>query len=291
MGLGLSSAQILLELKYLGKFKNFTSVAEIGSQELHFKKKDLKTMYSQGGIDESLVDKHLNLDNWPNQPRESAKSLYKDLGFTEYTSIDLNKEHGSLAHDLNERLTDEKLFNKFDLVTDYGSCEHAFNIAECYRTMHNITKVNGLIIIVQAVYGGNGYFLFDRSFMEGISAANKYKILYSSYVVSTGTKTTSASEKQFHIPMSEDLIKSLTDLKSLSICMVLQKTQKDQFKIPYQGNYFSEKYNCYGFNRIYNKDDLSESFIPEYDIKNLSFKILIKEFFRRLKKKFIKSKV
>ena len=39
MGIGIAAAQILLELKNLGKFKDLKSVAEIGSQEIHLKKK------------------------------------------------------------------------------------------------------------------------------------------------------------------------------------------------------------------------------------------------------------
>ena len=47
-------------------------------------------------------------------------------------------------------------FNKFDIVTDQGSCEHVFDIAECYRTMHNLAKPGGYIIIAQATWKGNG---------------------------------------------------------------------------------------------------------------------------------------
>ena len=151
--------------------------------------------------------------------------------------------------------------------------------------MHKILKVNGLMIIIQAVSGGNGYFLFDRGFLDGIAAANNYEILYSSYIVKTGTKTTSMSDKQFHIPLSKDLVNNLDSFKSLSICMVFRKKKDEDFKIPYQDNLLLEKYNSYGFNRVYSKDDLSTSYIPQYEIEKISFKVLLKEFLRRLKKK------
>ena len=285
MGIGIAAAQILLELKNLGKFKDLKSVAEIGSQEIHFKKKDLEDLYLQSGLDPSNLSKYDNIDNWPKQPRASSKKFYEDLGFSDYSSIDINNEHGAIPLDLNYELKDKKLFNKFDVVTDFGSCEHIFNVSECYKTIHKILKVNGLIIIIQAVSGGNGFFLYDRSFLDGIVAANNYDILYSSYIVKTGTKTTSMSDKQFHIPLSKDLVNTLKSSQNLSICMVLRKKKDENFKIPYQGNLLLEKYNSYGFNRIYSKDDLSTSYIPQYEIEKISFKVLLKDFLRRFKKK------
>ncbi len=288
MGIDLSAAALLLELRYLKKFDNVKNVAEIGSQELHFKKDDLKELYEQVGLDEKLLDKYLNLNNWPNEPRESSKIFYNDIGIKHYTAIDLNGEHDSIPLDLNKELMDKNLYNKFDLVTDFGSCEHVFNISECYRTIHKITKVNGLIIVDQAVFKGNGYFLFDRGFLEGIAAANKYKILYAAYSIDTKTKTVAGSSKKYRVPLVEDVIKSLKDYESLGITMVFQKTEDNEFKIPYQTGLFNQKYGSYGFNRVYNRDDLSISYIAEYNIKNISFKILLKEFLKRLKKKFFK---
>lgn len=285
MGIGIAAAQILLELKNLGKFKDLKSVAEIGSQEIHFKKKDLEDLYLQSGLDSSKLDKYENIDNWPKQPRASSKKFYEDMGFSDYSSIDINNELGSIQIDLNHELKDEKLFNKFDVVTDFGSCEHVFNISECYKSVHKILKVNGLIIIIQAVRGGNGYFLFDKAFLEGIAAANNYDILHSSYIVMTGTKTTSMSAKQFHIPLSKDLVNTLKSFKELSICMVFRKKKDEDFKIPYQGDLLLEKYNLYGFNRVYSKDDLSTSYIPQYEIEKISFKALLKDFLRRCRKK------
>lgn len=284
MGIGIAAAQILLELKNLGIYKDLKSVVEVGSQEIHLKKKDLGDLYMQSGLDPSNLDKHENIDNWPKEPRANSKKFYADLGFTDYSSIDINGEHGSIPIDLNYKLKDEKLFNKFDVVTDFGSCEHVFNVSECYKTMHKILKVNGLMIIIQAVSGGNGYFLYDRSFLDGIAAANNYDILYSSYIVTTGTKTTSLSDRQFHIPLSKDLVNFLK-IKDLEICMVFRKKKDEDFKIPYQSNLLLEKYNSYGFNRVYNKDDLSLSYVPQYEIEKISFTVLLKEFFRRFKKK------
>ena len=94
----------------------------------------------------------------------------------------MNKEHGSISLDFNLPLEDTSLYSQFDLVTDHGACEHAFNIAETYRTMHRLCKPKGLIVIAQSLWGGNGYFLYDESFFDGIAAANNYKIIFKAFL-------------------------------------------------------------------------------------------------------------
>ncbi len=283
MGISSAEIQLLLELRHLGMFKNYSSVLEIGSQELHITKNNLSEMFLQAGLDIDLVDKIQDLENWPNHPRASSKSLYSFLGINNYKSVDLNEELGSIPIDLNIEFNDESLFGKFDLITDFGSCEHVFNVAEAYKTIHKLLKKNGLLIITQAVFKGNGYFHFDRSFLEGISAANNYKVIYSSYVTGVPSRQNSKDYQQFRIPLNDDLVSSLKNIQNLSIMMVMQKTSNEEFKIPYQGTLYNERYNTFGFNKIYHKNDFSESYIPKYSIDNIPFRKLVKEIFKRIK--------
>ena len=50
--------------------------------------------------------------------------------------------------------------------------------------------------------------------------------------------------------------------KEIGIYGVLQKTNEDEFKIPYQGNIAKDIYNIAGFNRAYLKDTMSYTYIP-----------------------------
>ena len=49
MGLGLAAVQNTLELHNLGYLKNSKNVFEIGSQELHLNKEDLKQLFDNAG--------------------------------------------------------------------------------------------------------------------------------------------------------------------------------------------------------------------------------------------------
>ena len=291
MGISTSSIQHLVELHNLGYLKEAKSVLDIGATELHIKKNDLKELLQSIGKDLSLIDKFPNIDNWPKAPRTSSKYLYEFLLNTkEYSSLDLNGLHGAIKHDLNKPLLDKKLFNKYDLVTDFGSCEHVFNVSEAYRTLHNLTKNKGIIIIDQVVFGGNGYFTFDKSFLEGIAAANDYTVINGSYIIVLKDKTKDGSDLQYHIPLSKNLLNTIdfSKIKSIGISMTFQKTSDKEFLIPYQGNHMEKIYGVAGFNRFYLKDHIGYSYIKSNvrEVEEVSFFQLVKEFFRRLFKKF-----
>jgi SAM-dependent methyltransferase len=264
MGLGIAAVQNTLELWQQGFFKNTKNVIEMGSQELHLKAADFEELVEMAGVEGYKSGDFTNLGNWPCRPLCSSKPLYQMLGIEEYHSLDLNEQHGAIAHDYNLPLEDTSLYSKFDLVTDHGSCEHAFNIGEAYRTMHRLCKPGGLIVIAQNLWGGNGYYCFDKPFFEGLAAANNYKILYSSYIIATNAETSHGSGLAFHVPMNRELLKSmdLTKVKEVNVYGVLQKQTEADFEYPYQGHYSLKKQGHFAFNRLFFRDPPSYSYIP-----------------------------
>ena len=63
--------------------------------------------------------------------------------------IDASGEHDSLPFDLNNLLCTEYNFTKqFDIVSNLGTFEHVFNIANCFENMHNVCKRDGLMLHV-----------------------------------------------------------------------------------------------------------------------------------------------
>ena len=286
MGLGIAQVISILELYKLGYLKDKSNVLDIGSQELHLKKNDLKNLCAQTKMDISKIDSYPDIDMYPSKPRCSSKYLWESLGIKEYNSIDINEEHGSLNHDLNLPFEKKDYFNKYDIVTDIGSCEHVFNVPEAYKTIHKITKPGGLIIIHQAKIGGNGYYQFDRFFFEGLAAANNYKVVASNYKFTLNERTKDGSTKQLRTPFNQDFL-NIIDKKSalIGIEIVFQKQDDNEFRIPYQGSLMKIEYNNFGYNKIFHRDDLSYSFIPEYNLSKISLRLIIKEFILRLKNK------
>ena len=287
MGLVLTSVQNLLELRDLGFFKNSNSVCEMGSQELMLKKNDLKSLFECAGIKTDLVDQYPDIDNWPNHPRCSSKNLFKTLGLNEYQSIDINSEHGAIGHDLNNPFEDVSMFNKFDLVTDFGTCSHIFNIPECYKTMHKLVKTGGLIIVQQQIMKGSGYFFLDTPILHAMAAANNYKIISTNYIVRTGTKTAEGSDHYYFIPMALPLLDVINygKITGIDVHAVFQKQNDNDYKFPYTGSIMKDNFSSKGFGRMYTQDPLSSHYIPssKLNIEEVSFKKIITEFFKRSK--------
>lgn len=289
MGLGPAAVKLYIDLWQRGMFKDIKSVIETGSQELHMTRARFEDLVKcSGGLEKSYNRADfVDIDNWPDTPRCSSRALYKLLGVEKYVSLDLNEEHGSIKHDLNEPFTDARHLGAFDLVTDHGTNEHAFNIAETYRTMHRLSKQNGYIVISQAVYGGNGYYNFDVPFFEGLAAANNYKILFCSYVVTT------KDGHQFHIPPARELLATFDFAKmgtTVGITYVFQKLGSDEFNYPYQGTLMATMRNNAGYMLQFSAQPPSRTYVPAYwasDISTVGIKVLVRALIQKLRAKLI----
>jgi len=263
--------RLYLELWQGGHFNRITSVAELGSQELFLTPSELEQLLASAGLSGYTPERfpHLanfNFPDWPRRPRCSTKPFYELLGIRRYACVDLNGEHGAIRLDLNEPLRDQALYGQFDLVTDHGCAEHAFNIAEGYRTMHRLCRPGGLLIITQNVYGGgNGYYNFDVPFFEGLAAANQYRVLFASYVVVP--KGPSEAFNEFHVPLSRTLLETLdwAKVSYINICYMLQKQREEEFKFPYQGGYQAQRDRHHGYALQFLPDPPSRTYVPMTD--------------------------
>lgn len=280
MGYGIAAVQKTLELYNSGLLKNSNNVIEMGAQELHLKKEDLQQLFYKAGLKSDFIEERLN---WPSKPGCSSKCLYESLGIKEYQCIDISGKGDAIVHDLNKPFEDQSKFNKFDIVTDHGSCEHVFNIPECYKTMHNLTKLGGYIIITQGFLSKNGFYNFDELFLEEVAAVNNYKIVYNSYVVDAGEKTKNGSNYDFHIPMNQESLNKVdvTKLKTVFICRILQKTKDNVFKIPYLLSPSLKMTNIPGFDQMYFKEHRMNISSITSNIEKAPTKLLIKIFIRR----------
>ena len=150
MGLGSGAVKLYLELWQRGLFKNIHSVVEMGSQEIHLTKEHFEELIHSAGMNNYKEVDFQELVNWPGYPRVSSKPFYEMLGIEKYSCIDMNAYHEAILLDLNQPLEDKSLYGKFDLVTDHGTNEHVFNVAETYRTMHRLAKPDVYHALVDA---------------------------------------------------------------------------------------------------------------------------------------------
>lgn len=264
IGLGPAAVKLNLELWQRGFFKNIKSVVDMGSQELHLKLADFEGLVHVAGVPNYKRKNFAGLAHWPVGSRCSSKPFYQMLGAESYSCVDLGERHGAIPLDLNMPLEDHSLYGQYDLVTDYGTNEHVFNIAEAYRTMHRLCKQQGIMMIQQVVYNGNGYYAFDPSFFEGIAAANNYKILFSSYIIVGKTPTSAGSSNQFHVPLSRELLDIVdwTKVQEIGICYVMQKQSESDFRYPYQDDLLARAQGIYAYQLQFLPEPPSRTYLP-----------------------------
>jgi len=107
---------------------------------------------------------------------KDASILYNKLGCGKYESIDANGGATILA-DLNLPLDPHP--GQFDLVTDFGTSEHIFDIAQVWRTIHSLCKPGGLITFDKPFQGfpEHGFWKVDLTFFRDLAKANHYQIM------------------------------------------------------------------------------------------------------------------
>ena len=82
--------------------------------------------------------------------RQRQDALYGLFGITRYRSLDPFDPRSEYRYDLGTRVP---LRRKFDVVTNFGTAEHVFNIENVFRTAYNLLQVGGILLNVNPAHG------------------------------------------------------------------------------------------------------------------------------------------
>jgi hypothetical protein len=118
------------------------------------------------------------MDNTSPYNNLAAKLKYEDLKCL-HTSIDINGLHDSITINLNNDIP-EFLISYFDLVTNYGTSEHVSNQYMCFKNIHKLCKVNGLIIHAIPPVGfwpNHCDYYYTLDVMEKLAKLCEYELL------------------------------------------------------------------------------------------------------------------
>lgn len=115
--------------------------------------------------------------------------LLKLAGF-QYTALDIFNAPHTILFDLNRHAPGPELENRFDLVLNFGTTEHVFNQVNAFRTIHQLTKVGGVMHhdLPAAGYLSHGFFRYDPLFFTLLAKENHYRTYRMSF--SQGAETT-----------------------------------------------------------------------------------------------------
>jgi hypothetical protein len=287
-------SKILIEyfcnLKLQGKMNYLQTVLDMGDQDISGDLDYFEEIFRKYNI-KFNSEEFNSAKKYPQRPRVSSSTFWKTLQFNVTHRLDIaalsrdNKDDllNFFKVDLNFPIEQQIAPQTYDLVTDFGNNEHPFNYIEAYKSMHKLTKKNGLIFIAQQYFRGNGYVNFEPSFFESMAAVNNYKIINNFFIFNNDSK-------DLLTPVDIKILDiiNIEKIKGIQINYLFKKTEDSEFKFPYQccGSQFETK-EYYDQIYDYNEYPISRSYLPT-KIDDIGGKILFKEILKKFKKRFIK---
>jgi 2-polyprenyl-3-methyl-5-hydroxy-6-metoxy-1,4-benzoquinol methylase len=142
-----------------------------------------------------------------------AKTFFLNNEALEHVSIDWNGKNGALKLDLrNQLIQDRPQWNcYFDMITNFGTTEHIDGQFSAFKNIHELIKVDGLMIHTVPIVGGWKHhcnYQYTTDYFLNLAKASNYEVVYNDI-----------------LPINNFRIKD--NLNRTLICSILKKKQID----------------------------------------------------------------
>ena len=149
------------------------------------------------------------------------------------TAIDFHGTDQALKLDLNDPID---LKRQFSVVMNLGTVEHVFNIAQAFKTIHDHTMSDGLMIHGLPFSGwvDHGFYSFNPTFYWDLVAANGYTMMAMMYTELMPLKIVTLNNREHILELAKN-----GQLCNNSLIYTVLRRPKEAvpFKIPIQGYY------------------------------------------------------
>jgi len=112
--------------------------------------------------------------------RDAQTPFYSLFGLGPYASIDATDERATYRIDLSNPI---ESLPEFDVVTNFGTTEHVFNIGEAFRSIHRLTKPGGVSLHCVPCFAfiNHGFYNVHPNLLVEMARANDYTLVDFSY--------------------------------------------------------------------------------------------------------------
>ncbi len=127
----------------------------------------------------------------PEMDKVPSKAYFESIGIS-HTSIDMNGLDGSLRIDLSVPIEDQSLVGQFDIITNFGTSEHVSNQYCCFRNIHELCRVGGIIVHVVPLYGywkKHSEYWYTQEFFDAQSTRHQYEMIANMVIEKPNNKT------------------------------------------------------------------------------------------------------
>jgi SAM-dependent methyltransferase len=105
----------------------------------------------------------------------TGRELLLDVGFKQYDDIDFVGNEGvSIVHDMNTPLP--ATVKDYDLVLECGTLEHIFDVAQVFRNIIQLCKVNGTVCHISPLnWINHGFYNFSLTLFYDVYRNNGFE--------------------------------------------------------------------------------------------------------------------
>jgi SAM-dependent methyltransferase len=149
------------------------------------------------------------------------------------TSIDFHGTERALMLDLNKQL---ELPQSYDLILNFGTLEHIFNVPQALKTVHDHIRPGGMMIHGMPFSGfvDHGFYSFHPTFYWDLAHANGYAVEAALYTQLDPLKLIRLEDRETVSKMS--VAKAIGE-NSLIYVVLRSPAERKPFRIPLQGYY------------------------------------------------------
>lgn len=207
MGISAFIAEAVAELSARGELASAQTLLEFGPQSLATLTGDTgyytKLARRIGGDAAAQAFQAAAFDGQGRFRHDAQKAFYSIFGIDQYDSVDLLDPQATYCHNLNDPLV---LDRQYDIVTDFGTAEHVFNIGQNFVNAHNALKVGGLWLAQWPTLGGyyHGFYSVHTVWFRSLAAFSGYEMT-SLWYCTDNTVTAKACEIQGGLVKVEDI--------------------------------------------------------------------------------------
>lgn len=172
----------LERLHHAGIITPGSTMMEFGPQDIDIPKNiveaSAKRMLPVGRVDERM---DAIFDGWGGPRRDCQAAFYSLFGVTRYVSSDPFDSRADYRYDLNNYFPH---FSRYDLITNFGTAEHVFNIPEVFRAAYRLLKKGGVMLNVLPAHGDidHGFYNIHPILYRGFAAHSGFEICDFQYI-------------------------------------------------------------------------------------------------------------
>ena len=249
--MGLPKEHISFFLALVKKWGLRGSVVSLGVPDIYACKDELEMLASKIALPtvrikngDIRLSESLYFKQYPaiNQKFVHAETFFKMFGFHEFDAIDIvDFEGATIIHDLNTILQNRR---QYDVVVDFGTSEHIFNLPALFENIANLLKPQGYVIhIVPISTLNHGFVLFSPTLFYDLYSENGFEVV-DAYMIRNYSLTNVVKISHYdHLkdnhsnPLFGYLKPFAGSFISQSFCCCSRKKNFKSFKIPLQGTY------------------------------------------------------